>query len=400
MRLRRLFLLTMALAPLAWAAPASAIPAFARKYRVSCSMCHSGAPRLNAFGEQFAGNGFEFAPGEEPRDTIDTGDPLLRLVQGLPLAVRLDAYIQANPGRSGSAKTDLQTPWNIKLLSGGPIANRISYYMYFFMSEHGEVAGLEDAYIQFTDLGGTGVSIMAGQFQVSDPLFKRELRLTVEDYQAYRVRVGQARANLTYDRGLMAVWSPWEGGDVALQVVNGRGLTEAGEDRLYDRDSWKNFAGRLSQSLGPVRVGGFVYYGDESQNGFSDRIVVFGPDATLELGHLAELNLQYLRRIDDNPFFVASPVEDVEVDAGFAELIIQPQGPGGRLFLTALYNHVRADGPVVTLGVGELAPVSRYSYGAAGVSWLLQRNVRLQGEAGWDFRADRARLTAGVSTAF
>src|SRR5690606_15708554 len=45
---------------------AEAIPAFARKYRVTCSVCHTTAPALNAFGEQFAGNGFEFVPGEPP----------------------------------------------------------------------------------------------------------------------------------------------------------------------------------------------------------------------------------------------------------------------------------------------------------------------------------------------
>src|SRR5690606_9675006 len=77
----------------ATAQPAQAIPAFARKCRVSCSMCRSPAPRLNDFGERFANHGCEFAPGEAPRDTLTTGDPLLRLQSGLPLAVRLAAYI-------------------------------------------------------------------------------------------------------------------------------------------------------------------------------------------------------------------------------------------------------------------------------------------------------------------
>jgi hypothetical protein len=31
------------------ASVAQAIPAFARKYRVSCNVCHDPAPRLNAF---------------------------------------------------------------------------------------------------------------------------------------------------------------------------------------------------------------------------------------------------------------------------------------------------------------------------------------------------------------
>src|SRR5690606_6600002 len=122
------------------AAHATDIPAFARKYRVSCAMCHSPAPRLNAFGEQFAANGFEFAPGEPARDTVQTGDPLLRRPSSSPIAVRIDAFTQVlSPAPRDQAAVDLQLPYNTKLLSGGPIGDKISYYMYFFLSERGEV---------------------------------------------------------------------------------------------------------------------------------------------------------------------------------------------------------------------------------------------------------------------
>src|SRR5688500_8625782 len=179
---------------------ADAIPAFARKYKTSCATCHSPFPRLNEFGERFAANGFQME-GEQPRDTINTGDPLLRLQQTLPLAVRIDAYMAAYArARGGQVAADQQTPWVVKLLSGGQVAEKISYYMYFLLAERGEVAGLEDAYVQFTDIGGSGVSVIAGQFQVSDPMFKRELRLEYDDYQPYRLRVGDIRADLTYDQ--------------------------------------------------------------------------------------------------------------------------------------------------------------------------------------------------------
>ena len=129
--------------------PAWAIPPFARKYGVSCSMCHAPAPRLTAFGERFAENGFEMMPGEPPRDTVQTGDPLLRLPRGVPLGVRIDAYAQMHaPAARDRAAVDLQLPHSIKVLSGGPIADKISYYMYFFLSERGEVKGLEDAYLR------------------------------------------------------------------------------------------------------------------------------------------------------------------------------------------------------------------------------------------------------------
>lgn len=386
---------------------AGAIPAFARKYRTTCSTCHAPFPRLTPFGETFAANGFVL-PGAPPLDTIATGDPMLILMRDVPLAVRFDAYVQAQSrARNGRVVADLQTPWLLKLLSGGEIADDISYYFYFFLAERGEVAGIEDAYLQFTDVGGSGVSVLAGQFQVSDPLFKRELRLEYEDYQPYRFRVGDALADLTYDRGFMAVFSPREGMDVALQVVNGVGLTEGGDRRQYDIDDPKTVAARLSQDVGPVRLGGFLYAGREEHDEVRNDILYLGPDATIALGAKAELNLQYLRRRDDNPFFLASePDDNTTVDAGFAELLLFPDGQMGRTTVTALFNWIDADAPVFTIG-GISVPSSpggglldEYRYGAVGLQYLYRRNVRFLGEVGWDFAGERARFVTGVVTGF
>jgi hypothetical protein len=383
---------------------AHAIPSFARKYNVSCSLCHDPAPRLNAFGEQFAANGFEFVPAEPPRDTVNTGDELLRLLRRIDIAFRFDAYASvAQPiGREG-ATMDLQTPYNIKVLSGGPIADRVSYYLYFFLSERGEVAGLEDAYLQFTDIAGSGVSVIAGQFQVSDPLFKRELRLPYEDYHPYRVRVGHARADMTYDRGLFLTHSPWQGGDLSLMVVNGQGLREAGGDRLYDRDGGKNLALRYSQELGPMRLGGFGYWGRERAEGQTDRILVWGPDATVTPLRNVEVNLQYLRREDTNPLLIPDGPSSV-VNSAFGEVIVGPLGEARRWYVTGLYNWIDADRPLLSLRVGEQDTASgflqRYHEASGGMHYLLQRNVRLMGEAGWDLERKRPRFTTGVTLAW
>lgn len=398
------------------AAPAAAIPAFARKYHVSCAMCHAPIPRLNAFGERFAANGFRFAPGEAPRDTIATGDSLLRLNASLPLAIRFDGYLSALSRRdAGQPIADQQLPWVVKLLSGGTIGEKVSYYMYFLANERGEVAGLEDAYIQFTDLAGSSLSLIAGQFQVSDPLFKRELRIPFEDYQPYRVRVGDVRADLTYDRGLMALWSPREGTDVALEVVNGSGLNVANAQRQFDTDGFKNVALRLSQDVGPLRVGGFGYLGRERADGASSDIRVLGPDATLGLGDRAELNLQYLRRWDDDPFLGACQVTapcpggitgptETTVDAAMAEFLFFPQGQAGRWAVAGLWNLVDASAPVVSLRLGEQDQppgfLRRYHTGGLGVHYLMRRNLRLMGEASWDVEREQARLVAGVTAAF
>jgi hypothetical protein len=48
---------------------AQAIPAFARKYDVNCTVCHTRVPRLNRTGERFLENGYQL-PGTEDGDTI------------------------------------------------------------------------------------------------------------------------------------------------------------------------------------------------------------------------------------------------------------------------------------------------------------------------------------------
>ena len=117
------------------------------------------------------------------------------------------------------------------------------------------------------------------------------------------MRVGEASADLTYDRGVMALFSPWTGADVAVEVVSGRGLQAANANRNYDRDNGKNGMLRFSQEIGPLRVGAFGYAGTERSEGVRNRIAMWGPDATLALGSAGELNVQYYRRTDRDPFY-------------------------------------------------------------------------------------------------
>ena len=392
---------------------ASAIPAFARKYKTTCALCHAPFPRLNAFGAMFAANGFQMARGEVPTDTINTGDPLLRLQQDIPLAVRVEAYMSSLSGDDAIA-ADLKTPWGIKLLSGGQITDDVSYYMYFFLTERGEIAGLEDAYLQFNDVLGSGVDLIAGQFQISDPLFKRELRLEYEDYMPYRVRVGDVAPDLTYERGLMAMTSPWKDADIFLQVVNGRGLSEATAAKNYDTDNNKNVGVRFSQGIGArVRLGAFYYGGKQRADDLKSGMLYLGPDATVALGDKVEVNLQYMYRRDDNPFFLedcdpsdvrcdanASDPLRTEVDSYMAELIYFPQGAGGRWYFTGLYNRVDSDRPVFTLRVGEEGFLRRYQSVGATAHYVQARNLRFMAEVNQDVELSRTRFTVGVVTAF
>jgi len=384
------------LVAVALAAPSSAeaIPAFARRYKVSCLLCHNPVPKLTPFGEQFAANGFRFGAREVAADTLPTGDPLLTLLQDLPIAFRLDAYVQEFTG--GKAVTDFQTPYALKLLSGAPISRTISYYLYAFLFERGEVGGVEDAFITVNDIGGAPVDLTVGQFQVSDPMFKRELRLEYEDYAIYRARMGDSPVDLTYDRGLV-VGADVLGFGITGQVVNGNGRGAAQANRRFDSDFGKNFALHLTRDLvRGVRIGGFGYVGRTTADEVENETTMLGLDATLERGPI-ELNLQYLHRNDDRPTFTL-PGSRTNVDGGLAEVVVRPGGSRWHGF--ALYNLVTADAPILSVRLGESGLFRRYETLTGGAGYLVRRNFRLTGEATQDLMQGRTRWTLGFVSAF
>lgn len=376
------------------ASDALAIPAFARRYRVSCTLCHNPIPKLTAFGEQFAGNGYRFASGEVPSDTIGTGDPLLYLASGLPLAVRLDAYAQAYS--KGRASTDFQSPYIIKVLASGALSKTLSYYMYVNLLERGEFGGFEDAILIANDLGGQPVDLALGQFQVSDPLFKRELRLMFEDYAVYRARLGDEPANLTYDRGLLAS-ADVLGFTITGELLNGNGIDPADDRRRFDDNGFKNLAGHVTRDLTPfLRLGAFGYYGRTRGEGETNKVHMVGGDATITVGAL-ELNGQYLHREDTDPLFTAATGR-VKMDGGFIEAVVRP--PESRVHGFALWNRVASTAPVLDVRMGGPSGVRRYQSLTGGLGYLMLRNLRLSGEVTQDLEQESTRWTVGFVTAF
>lgn len=369
---------------------ALAIPAFARKYSLSCKVCHAPFPKLKPYGDEFAGNGFVIKDKETPRYNIDTGDRLLSLLREVPIAIRFDGFLSFN--NAASEGLDFSTPFVIKLLSGGELTRNISYYFYFFFSERGEVAGLEDAFIMLNNLFKTDLDVYIGQFQVSDPLFKREVRLTYEDYRIYKVRVGQARANLTYDRGIMLTYGLPTGTDLTFEVVNGLGLLPGDEAGSFDTDKYKNFMLRVSQDLvDNIRIGAFGYSGREKQGETVNSLWMLGGDLTLSSPKL-ELNLQYVERRDNNPYFYLLAPEKISTRGGFAELIYLPRADDSRWYTAAIFNWVDSEQPGL-----------KYTSAALHYGYLLRRNVRLTAEGTYVFKSDlprHFRLGLGLITAY
>lgn len=375
-----------------------AIPAFARKYNMTCKTCHSPFPKLKAYGDEFAGNGFQLKDQDAPRYYVETGDPELSLIRDLPLALRLEGYVTYN--QSNTEKSDFTTPILFKLLTGGAITRDVSYYVYYIL-ENGEAGKIEDAWLMFNDVFKTELDLTIGQFQLCDPLFKRELRLTRDDYYIYKVRPGASNVDLTYDRGIMLTYGFETGTDLALQIVNGSGIGEGFLDGNFDNDKYKNVMGRISQDVGEhLRIGAMGYWGREVQEYSSEtedfwldnELWMIGGDATISFEPL-ELNIQYVERNDNDPLFYSSAevghITNIGTRGAFAELIYLPNGDDSKWYAVGLFNWIESD-------FSEL----NYKTLSGHLGYVYTRNIRMVVEANYNFEQEYAKFGIGFVTAF
>jgi len=377
---------------------ADAIPAFARKYQISCQVCHTPAmPRLKAYGAEFANNGFRMTEYQSPRYFVETGDEKLSLFRELPLAIRLEGYVTTNFENEGTV--DFAAPFVVKLLSGGELSDKLSYYFYFLMNETGTVVGLEDAFMMYHDFLGAGINLFIGQFQVSDPLFKGELRLTLEPYQIYAVRPGNSSVNLKYDRGIMFDKSFKTGTTLVGEIVNGSGLDAAWGEFLFDKDKYKNFMLRISQSLGKsISVGFFGYSGkeeisDDISTPYISEMKMYGPDVAIDIAQKLMINMQYVWRTDSEVYNsdMEETLTDVNTRGGFLEIIYAPKADLSKWYLTGLVNLVDSQ-------IDDLD----YQSASLHFGYLLRRNVRVVAEGTYIFSGDSpyAKASAGFISAF
>ncbi len=309
-----LFVFLLILFVLVIPAKSKAMPAFSRTYNMSCITCHAAFPRLNEFGEQFAGNNFRLPNWKD--SAVETGDEMLALPDSVPLAFRTQAFVQAREanainietGDTISADTDFQSPYLIKLLSSAPLSDHISYYFYAIFAEKGDNGSVivEDAWFSHNDVFGTDISMMLGQFQVSDLMFPREIRLTFQDFMVYRM------AGLTYDRGTIFGYTAGPV-DLSIGLVNGNGISEnhtinspgyKRPDHLFDNNNGKAVFGRIGGEFAGVNLGLFGYSGTqknatgiagtESGNRDTDKNS-YGVDLSGKFGHKTYWFAQFLQ---------------------------------------------------------------------------------------------------------
>jgi len=164
----------VALALFALAAPASAIPAFARKYGTSCLTCHTVYPKLTPFGEAFRRNGYRF-PGVDSdyvkQETVALGQEANKktfpdsvwpgsIPGSLPVAIGANGFLRVHPDKTAStprAGNGTQFTFDdlvgeMQLWAGAALDDTITLWGEATFASDG--AGIEHAQMLFNDLVG------------------------------------------------------------------------------------------------------------------------------------------------------------------------------------------------------------------------------------------------------
>ncbi|MDP2324746.1 MAG: hypothetical protein Q8N51_12020, partial [Gammaproteobacteria bacterium] len=277
---------------------------------------------------------------------------------------------------------DIQSPYLIKLLSGAPLSEHLTYYFYGIFAEKGENGEIiiEDAWFRHDDLFGSQIAMQLGQFQISELMFTRELRLTFQDYYAYRA------AGITYDRGMIFDRDVGPIG-LAMGISNGSGVEQnfninspgyRRPDKMFDNDSQKSVFGRIAIPIGPVEMGIFGLTGEQmSATGFAGESVgtrktdkrIAGVDFSGGLGSKTNWFAQVLWNQWDE-FLDQDPTRDYEWMGGFAGI---DYIHSDRWVFSALYNYADANDFEGTDTIYEGIEINSLTFTG---SYYFMRNVK------------------------
>ncbi|MFQ5604662.1 MAG: hypothetical protein ACE5HS_15435 [bacterium] len=283
---------------------AQAIPAWARKYKTSCSTCHYAYPKLNGFGKAFKNNGYRYPGGDEnyrKEEPTSLGSESYKKVWpdaiwpadipgGLPIAIQAIGRVNYEP--DADIKSTFEFPHELEVLFGGTIGENVSFL--------GEVEiENEDNENQFAfpfhlqwDFNPRW-HIRVGN--VSPDPTPEGRRLTRNHYNVASFR-SRNRVRLRDEHAGIELWGAGNGAGgrggyrFQLGVVNGQGRNDA--------NSEKDFYGLLSYKIGGLgviggtegqasetsdfyvdnnlRLGGYFYIGTATKDAVDEDFQIFG----------------------------------------------------------------------------------------------------------------------------
>lgn len=327
------------------AAPARAIPAFARRYEVACHFCHEGFPKLNLMGQRFKDRGFRL----EREEDFDS-DKWLR---SIPLDLRASATrLLIEDSEDGNFAF-------FKPISAGNLGHRVSYWVdWGFIvrsdnltpsgEDNAEFQDVSNAYLRLELLRDSRLYLRGGRIELDLP-FTQIRSPNLLSYEIFNTSTGAETDTIGdyQDGGEL-------GGDLpsdvhwSVAVVKGRDA-ESREDLNDEVGKFEaNVFLRLAKRSGRDRFGAFAYIGRNhlalpgisTSPDWKDDILRVGVDASL---WVARLNVYGVGMYGRNSNAFATPAQPAGTDdpshfsGGFVQADYQARD---NLALTARVNVV------------------------------------------------------------
>ncbi len=226
-----------------------AIPAFARKYGLRCSVCHTVWPELSAFGQKFKDNGYQLGN--------DRDSPIWQNNAYWPIAMRttpqlhLESTTHQVTDAAPAGKTVSQAGFDLSgvdFLLLGTLYKNITFGLVPTLDADG-TTGLEAAFVRFDNLGSSPwANLKVGKFELDNLLSEK------------RITWLSANGGFLYAYHYLPVGSTNNFGFGDNQIgaeFSGHSLNSYSLDAMFTLSQ----AWALGGGLGPQRLGVFGYLG-------------------------------------------------------------------------------------------------------------------------------------------
>ena len=402
---------------------AAAIPAFARKYNLPCSACHTAWPELNAFGQRFRDNGYQLM---NDRDSPIWQNPAyipvtFRMTPNLHRESATKQPVDAIPGDSSSglvARTITQSGFDLSgmdLWTAGTLYKNISFVL-LPSSDNTGAFHFEAAFVRFDNLfSNRWVNFKVGKFELDNLVSeKRFLFLSGNGgaYQSYHfLPAGDVNDFGLGDNQIGAELSGHSDNSytrygIAL-LSSTDGAVNLPTNQSYD--AYLTFSHAVDAgSLGVERLGAYAYLGRrptffQTSGGVPIPGTGTGDKAFYRIGLAGDFFLgdfellPFLMHASDNAYLATGTaanaalppgVRDAQWNSGFVEAhyYVNPQ-----FVVTARWETVRMSQQADPATPSDLGNIDAYSGGVrwypimfsrAGLSWHTEVSaVRTRGSA-------------------
>ena len=248
----------------------NAIPAFARKYGLRCSVCHTVWPELSAFGQRFKDNGYQLGN--------DRDSPIWQNNGYWPIAMRttpqlhLESTTHQVTDAAPAGKTVSQAGFDLSgvdFLLLGTLYKNITFGLVPTLDADG-TTGLEAAFVRFDNLGRSPwANLKVGKFELDNLLSEKRFTWLSNNggflYAYHYLPVGTTN---NFGFGDNQIGAEFSGHSINSYTRYSVSLltTDDGEPGLpsgksLDAMFTASRAFAMGSGLGPQRIGVFGYLG-------------------------------------------------------------------------------------------------------------------------------------------